>query len=122
MKRIPTFLAASAATALLLTATASQAPAGQSDFHLELTRSHPAADTVLPSPGEIRLWFESSALRPTCLCTSGSYSRQEYTESGSQPVAGYCPLHHTKPAARRASSFCAQPVTVTETRCTALFM
>ena len=47
---------------------------------------------------------------PPTTCSSRRESRRpsspwsrSYTEIGSQPVAGACPLHHTKPAVRRAS-------------------
>ncbi|HSG49685.1 MAG TPA: copper resistance CopC family protein [Longimicrobiales bacterium] len=46
------------AAVLLLGASApSWAPAAEPAFHLQLDRSHPAADTTLTSPSEIRLWF-----------------------------------------------------------------
>jgi methionine-rich copper-binding protein CopC len=49
-------IAAAAASLLLVGAAWSAAPATPG-VHLQLDRSHPAADTTLASPGEIRLWF-----------------------------------------------------------------
>lgn len=46
-----------ASVALLLAAYSSRAPAAEPAVHLQLDRSHPAPDTTLASPAEIRLWF-----------------------------------------------------------------
>lgn len=47
---------ATAASLVLVGMSWSVAPA-TSGVHLQLDRSHPAADTTLASPGEVRLWF-----------------------------------------------------------------
>lgn len=56
MKRALLVPMALSAVLLLGTAPSSPAPAA-SGVHLQLDRSHPAADTTLVSPAEIRLWF-----------------------------------------------------------------
>jgi len=57
MKRILAATLVPAAAFILLAFAPPGAPASVPAFHLQLDRSYPAADTTLPSPTEIRLWF-----------------------------------------------------------------
>lgn len=56
MKTLPRAAAAFLAVAALAWTRPPEAPA-DAGRHLQLDRSHPAADTTVASPSEIRLWF-----------------------------------------------------------------
>lgn len=56
MKRAFVLLLTVSAALVAVVVSSSPAPATPG-VHLQLDRSHPAADTTLAAPGEIRLWF-----------------------------------------------------------------